>query len=123
MPFALSEGIMTTIVGMIVVFMVLMILIGLLELIGRVFAATPTPAEAVADIAPLTEPPLAYTPQAEVHNSGDDPLLVAVISAAIAAYNGSSSSLLRITSIKRRAAVESGWAAEARRQAIESRRM
>ncbi len=99
----------TVITGMVVVFLALAILIGILYLMGLVLGGKkktkPEKTEAVQPVA---------VPEAELIQEADedDSEVIAVISAAIAAYSEVDGKRYRITSVKKREKNQrSGWSA------------
>lgn len=108
-------GIVTTILGMVTVFVVLILLIMVVSLLKSGFNKKPesvTPPQVMQ----ITEPePVDNTPT-------DDLQLVAVITAAMSAYLGSNqASSLKVNSIRRITSLESGWASTARQETIAAR--
>ena len=97
---ALSNGFITTGVGLTIVFGVLLILMVVLMLMKVIFYKDPSKAAAPAK----TEAPVAAAPKAAETNTNDDmdeSELVAVLTAAIAASLNTSTYNLRIKSFKR----------------------
>lgn len=116
---ALSYGGIVAVIGMLTVFAGLIILIGFLVVSGKIFqtidkkkaqkAATP------AVEAPAPAPVPVAEPVAEVQQSAvvDDPQLIAVIAAAIAAYDNTGKTLV-VRKVRRMA----GWKDAARSEQI-----
>lgn len=105
----------TVVTGIAVVFLILAILVFLLWLMGKIFSAVSKSAEkkktSAAEVAAKTktETP-APVPVAEEYEDEDDAEIIAVISAAIAAYGESEGKRYNITSVKKRdKAVRSPW--------------
>ena len=115
---ALGYGGIVALIGMIIVFMGLTILIVILSIMGKVFqsidkskaakaaAAAPAPAPAPA---PVVE----AAPVAEESSVVDDAELIAVIAAAIAAYDNSGKNLV-VRKVRRVA----GWKDAARSEQV-----
>ena len=114
---ALGYGGIVAVIGMIIVFLGLTILILILSAMGKVFqtidkskaektAAAPAPAPAPA---PVVE----AAPVVEESNVVDDAQLIAVIAAAIAAYDNSGKSLV-VRKVRRVA----GWKDAARSEQV-----
>lgn len=102
----------TVITGLVVVFIILLLLIGIIELMGRAFSGgkgkskssgeKPEPLAAPRNIRSKQEP-------IQASNSGDE--IIAVISAAIAAIGESEGKSYSVTSIKKKEKpLRSGWA-------------
>ena len=97
---SISEGVSVTVLGIGVVFLILIILCLVLKVFEVVFGPKKNPAPA----APVTQVQKPVAPVASAE--ADDTELVAVISAAIAASLGTSTSGFRIKSLRR---LGSGW--------------
>lgn len=104
----------TVVTGMVVVFLILAILVGFLSLMGMILGRK----KKSAPSAPASEKPAASAPAvnkiedepAEAYE--DDGEIIAVISAAVAAYGEAEGKQYRITGVKKRdRAVRSGWSA------------
>ena len=103
---ALSYGGITAVIGIFIVFLGLIILIGAVKLMGYVFkkvtesrdakakAEAAAAARAAAAAAPAPAPVPAAQPEPVVEDVTDDSELIAVIAAAIAAYDNSGKSLV-----------------------------
>lgn len=119
---ALSTGLLTTIVGMVIVFAILVLLTFCMYGL-KLFAGKGPEAEAASKPAPPppveTEPVSPPVPEVKQ----DDGAIIAVIAAAIAAYTGNRVSDIKVSSIRRVASVETGWAAQARRDLIDASRV
>lgn len=104
----------TVVTGIVVVFLILAILVGFLSLMGMILGGR----KKSAPSAPAAEKPAASAPvinkvedEAE-EDYEDDGEIIAVISAAIAAYGEAEGKQYRIASVKKRdRAVRSGWSA------------
>lgn len=99
----------TTITGIAVVFLALAILIGILYLMGAVLGRQKKPKPEKTETAAVQSAP---APETEIIEAAeeDDSEIVAVISAAIAAYSEADGKQYRITSIKKRERTQrSGW--------------
>lgn len=120
---ALVEGSMTTILGMSIVFIVLIMLTACLEAM-KVFAS---PAAAVKAAEQSQAEPVKVVDEVPLmkfeDEKQDDAALIAVIAAALAAFTGRRASDIHVSSIRRVSSVETGWAAQARRDLIDSRRV
>ena len=122
----MREGLTTTVLGMGVVFLALILLWAILEFTGKLFQTRPAaPAAAPQEgstasepMAPLPAPVMAASPAA---TPNADLALIAVIAAAIAAHTGRSPASIKISSIRRLVNVDSGWAGEARRDLVAAR--
>jgi len=110
-----ETGIITTLLGMGTVFVVLIVLILVVSTLKAGFNKKPERTTA-PQIMQITEPE-------PVDNTlTDDLQLVAVITAALAAYLGNDqASALKVNSIRRISSLESGWASVARQETIASR--
>lgn len=107
----------TVVTGIAVVFLILAILVFLLWLMGKIFSTVSksaekkkaAAAEAAAKTKTETETP-APVPAPEEYEDEDDAEIIAVISAAIAAYGEAEGKRYNITSVKKRdKAVRSPW--------------
>ena len=97
----------TVITGIAVVFLALAILIGILYLMGAVLGRTKKKAEPAKTEAPAVQPVIEAVKEAD-----EDDEVIAVISAAIAAYGEAEGKQYRITGVKKRdKAQRSGWSA------------
>ncbi|MDE7233966.1 MAG: OadG family protein [Ruminiclostridium sp.] len=103
----------TVVTGIVVVFLILAILVGFLSLMGMILQGK----KKSAPSAPAAEKPAAAAPvvnkiEDEAEEDEDDGEIIAVISAAIAAYGEAEGKQYRIASVKKRdRAVRSGWSA------------
>ena len=106
---ALSYGGITAVIGMFIVFLGLTILICAVKIMGAVFAGVTAKKQAKAKAAVIEKPaapapaPVA-APEPAVEDVTDDSELIAVIAAAIAAFDNSGKSL-----VVRRVRKVSGW--------------
>ena len=106
---ALSYGGITAVIGMFIVFLGLTILICAVKIMGAVFAGVTAKKQAKAKAAVVEKPaapapaPVA-APEPAVEDVTDDSELIAVIAAAIAAFDNSGKSL-----VVRRVRKVSGW--------------
>lgn len=106
---ALSYGGITAVIGMFIVFLGLTILICAVKIMGAVFAGVTAKKQAKAKAAVVEKPaapapaPVA-APEPVVEDVTDDSELIAVIAAAIAAFDNSGKSL-----VVRRVRKVSGW--------------
>ncbi len=106
---ALSYGGITAVIGMFIVFLGLTILICAVKIMGAVFAGVTAKKQAKAKAAVAEKPaapapaPVA-APEPVVEDVTDDSELIAVIAAAIAAFDNSGKSL-----VVRRVRKVSGW--------------
>lgn len=101
----------TVVTGMVVVFLALAILIGFLYLMGAILSRKKKPKEETTEAAAVQSTP---APEAEIIEAADedDSEVIAVISAAIAAYSEADGKQYRITSVKKREKNQrSGWSA------------
>lgn len=101
----------TVVTGMVVVFLALAILIGFLFLMGAILSHKKKPKEEKAEVAAVQNNP---APEAEIIDAAeeDDSEVIAVISAAIAAYSEADGKQYRITNVKKREKNQrSGWSA------------
>ncbi len=95
-----SMGASTLLFGMLVVFSVLILIWGILELFHVIFASTqkkdqkPTPA-------PKVQPPIAPTPVAVTPAAADDTAIIAAITAAIMMMNQQDATSFRVVSFRR----------------------
>lgn len=116
---ALSSGGIVAVIGMLTVFAGLIILIGFLVVSGKIFQTIDKKkaqkAAAPAVEAPAPAPVPVAEPVAEVQQSAvvDDPQLIAVIAAAIAAYDNTGKTLV-VRKVRRMA----GWKDAARSEQI-----
>lgn len=116
---ALSYGGIVAVIGMLTVFAGLIILIGFLVVSGKIFQTIDKKkaqkAAAPAVEAPAPAPVPVAEPVAEVQQSAvvDDPQLIAVIAAAIAAYDNTGKTLV-VRKVRRMA----GWKDAARSEQI-----
>lgn len=103
----------TVVTGIVVVFLILAILVGFLSLMGMILGGR----KKSAPSAPAAEKPAASAPvvnqiETVAEEEEDDGEIIAVISAAIAAYGEAEGKQYRIASVKKRdRAVRSGWSA------------
>lgn len=103
----------TVVTGIVVVFLILAILVGFLSLLGAILGRK----KKESAPAPAAEKPAAAAPvinkiEDEAEDYEDDGEIIAVISAAIAAYGEAEGKQYRIASVKKRdRAVRSGWSA------------
>ncbi len=106
---ALSYGGITAVIGMFIVFLGLTILICAVKIMGAVFAGVTAKKQAKAKAAVIEKPaapapaPVA-APEPAMEEVTDDSELIAVIAAAIAAFDNSGKSL-----VVRRVRKVSGW--------------
>jgi sodium pump decarboxylase gamma subunit len=110
-----ETGIVTTLLGMGTVFVVLIVLILVVSALKAGFNKKPEP---------VTPPQIRQitAPESLDNSPTDDLQLVAVITAALAAYLGSEqASGLKVNSIRRITSLESGWASSARQETIAAR--
>jgi sodium pump decarboxylase gamma subunit len=118
---ALSYGGITAVIGMFIVFLGLTILICAVKIMGAVFASVTgnkqAKAKAEAEAAAAAAPKSASAPVAEpepvVEEVADDSELIAVIAAAIAAFDNSGKSLV-VRKVRR----ISGWNRSARTEQV-----
>ena len=113
---ALGYGGIVAIIGMLIVFLGLIILILCVMLMGKIFQALTKPKAAKPAAAPAPVPvpapaPVA-TPVAEEEPVVDDAELIAVIAAAIAAYDNNKTLVVR--NVRR----VGGWNGAARREQV-----
>ena len=106
---ALSYGGITAVIGMFIVFLGLTILICAVKIMGAVFAGVTAKKQAKARAAVVEKPAApapapAAAPEPVVEDVTDDSELIAVIAAAIAAFDNSGKSL-----VVRRVRKVSGW--------------
>lgn len=96
------------ITGLVVVFIILIILVGILWLLGKIMGGTGKKKPVKEEIKPVVQTaPVAVVEEEE---ETDDEELIAVISAAIAAYSAADGKQYRITSVKKKEkALRSGW--------------
>lgn len=101
----------TVVTGIVVVFLALAILIGFLYLMGAIIGRKKKPkAEKTEAAVQSTPAPEAVT--IDEADDEDDSEVIAVISAAIAAYSEADGKQYRITSVKKREKTQrSGWSA------------
>lgn len=113
----LSYGGIVTVIGLVIVFFGMTILIGLLVLMAQIFKSLDRKKKAAADaVKPVEAPAPAPVPEeAEVETEPveDQNELIAVIAAAIAAFDGGNKSLV-IKSVRR----VSGWKNAARAEQV-----
>ena len=103
----------TVVTGIVVVFLILAILVGFLSLMGMILQGRKKSApSAPAAEKPAVAAPVANKIEDEAEEDEDDGEIIAVISAAIAAYGEAEGKQYRIASVKKRdRAVRSGWSA------------
>lgn len=103
----------TVVTGIVVVFLILAILVGFLSLMGMILGGRKKSApSAPAAERPAAAAPVVNTIEDEAEDYEDDGEIIAVISAAIAAYGETEGKQYRIASVKKRdRAVRSGWSA------------
>lgn len=98
----------TVVTGIVVVFLILAILVGFLSLMGTILRRKKT-APAPAVTAPPAPAPIIRQEEADEE---DDNELIAVISAAVAAYGEAEGKQYRVVGVKKRdKALRSGWSA------------
>ena len=118
---ALGYGGITAVIGMFIVFLGLIILIGAVKLMGYVFkkvtegkeAKAKAAAAAAAKAAAAAAPAPVVEPEPVVEDVTDDSELIAVIAAAIAAFDNSGKSL-----VVRKVRKVSGWNRTARAEQV-----
>ena len=118
---ALAYGGVTAIIGMLIVFLGLTILIGAVTLMGIIFkkvndrkdAKLKAEAEAAALAAAKAAPAPAAEPEPVYEDVTDDSELIAVIAAAIAAFDDSGKSL-----VVRKVRKVSGWSRASRAEQV-----
>lgn len=106
----MTEGVMLTIVGMVVVFASLIVLLFLVRLIGALLAEKPKPVVAAAPAAPASAPASTGTDEGE---------LIAVLTAAATAVIGRRVRVQGIRMVSRR---DRAWAQQGRRSILTSHR-
>ena len=94
---ALSIGVQTTVIGLLIVFAVLVILMLVLYAMKYIFASKTKQAETVQK----AEPQKVQAPTAVVSDDADDEELIAVLTAAVAASLNTSTYNLKIKSYRR----------------------
>lgn len=116
---ALQVGISTTIIGLLIVFAVLIILMGVLMLFNKIFGKTEKKAtvEQPKPAAPVSAPAVNQTASAE--ESEEE--LIAVLTAAIAASLNTSTYNLRIKSYRRIQSNAPAWNKAGIKETIDSR--
>ena len=116
---ALQVGISTTIIGLLIVFAVLIILMGVLMLFNKIFGKTEkkTAVEQPKPAAPVSVPAVNQTASAE----GAEEELIAVLTAAIAASLNTSTYNLRIKSYRRIQSNAPAWNKAGIKETIDSR--
>ena len=97
LPEALSIGVQTTVIGILIVFSVLIILMLVLYAMKYIFASKTKQAETVQK----AEPQKVQAPAAVVSDDADDEELIAVLTAAVAASLNTSTYNLKIKSYRR----------------------
>lgn len=103
----------TVVTGIVVVFLILAILVGFLSLMGMILGrrkkeVSPADEAKKAAVIPAADR-TADEPEEEYEDDGE---IIAVISAAVAAYGEAEGKQYRITGVKKRGrAVRSGWSA------------
>ena len=103
-PETLSVGVITTVVGMLVVFAILIFLALVTGLLARITGRKQKQKEAPAP-APVAAAPVEAAPADKIEKK-----TIAVIMAAISAATGKSAAQLKFTAIKRVHGAESAWA-------------
>ena len=111
----LSYGGIVTVIGLVIVFFGMTILIGLLVLMAQIFKSLDRKKKAEADaVKPVEVPaPVPEETEPETEPVEDQNELIAVIAAAIAAFDGGNKSLV-IKSVRR----VSGWKNAARAEQV-----
>ena len=111
----LSYGGIVTVIGLVIVFFGMTILIGLLVLMAQIFKSLDRKKKAAADaVKPVEVPtPVPEETEPETEPVEDQNELIAVIAAAIAAFDGGNKSLV-IKSVRR----VSGWKNAARAEQV-----
>lgn len=112
---AISTGITTSVLGMVIVFAVLIILMAVLKIMEKVFYK---PAEPQQSVPKPAEPAATLSAPASVQN---DEELVAVLTAAVAASLNTSTYNLKIKSYRRVGGNASAWNKAGLRDTIDSR--
>ncbi len=116
----LQEGLLVTVVGLVVVFVTLWLLSGVLsamKLFSGVENKRTAKLEATIEAGPVAQPAV----EEEVVADGDDLELIAVIGAAVAAAMGREATAIRVASIRRIVDPNHGWAVAGRNDVINSR--
>ena len=109
----------TVVTGIAVVFLILVILVFILLIMGKIMTAGEKKAKkkaeaekAAAQAAPAQTAPAAVQSEPEEEYDENDEEIIAVISAAIAAYSEADGKQYKVVGIKKREkAVRSGWSA------------
>lgn len=117
---ALSQGLMVTGVGVIIVFSVLIILMLTMMAMKKIFYKENKPKAASAPVA-KAETKQPETPVVQVSEPAEDPNLIAVIAAAVAASLNTSASNLKIRSFRRIGNTAPDWNKAGLRDTIDSR--
>lgn len=112
---ALSEGLQVTVTGLIIVFSVLIILMLVMMAMKKIFYKEAAPAKQTA---PAPEQNIAPAP---AQNTAEDPNLIAVLAAAVAASLNTSTYNLNIKSYRRIDNNAPAWNKEGLRDVIDSR--
>lgn len=112
---ALSEGLLVTFVGLVIVFAVLIILMLVMMAMKAIFYKEEKPSQTVQAPVPVAEPVQTVSAPA------DDSELIAVITAAIAASLNTSTYNLKIKSYKRVGNTSPSWNRAGLSEVIESR--
>lgn len=115
----LQEGLLVTVVGLVVVFATLWILSGVLSAM-KLFSGVES--RRTASQEPRVHAEQTMEPQAAGEMLATDDLeLIAVISAAVAVFMGRDAGTIRVASIQRAVDLDHGWAAAGRHDVIDSR--
>lgn len=115
---AMSEGLMVTGTGLIIVFSVLVILMLVMMAMKKVFYKEPKKTE-VKEVAPAPAP--MPEPQAAAAEPEEDPNLIAVLAAAVAAAMDAPVGNLKIKSYRRVGGSAPAWNKAGLRDVIDSR--
>ncbi len=115
---ALSTGLLTTVLGMVIVFAVLAILMAVLILMKKVFYQEPAKKTAPAPAQPAPVPAPAPV---KTQPAADDEELIAVLTAAVAASLNTSTYNLRIKSYRRVGNQAPAWNRAGLQETINSR--
>lgn len=118
---ALGEGLMTTFVGLVIVFSVLIILMLVMMLMKVVFYNPTQKKKSKVKAAAVDKPVNDDSASATVEASADDTQLIAVLTAAVAAYLDKPASKFNIKSHKRVASNATAWNKAGVRDIIDSR--
>lgn len=118
-----TGALITTIMGMGITFIVLILLWGILALFARIFEGKKMQTISESTPAPVTSASAPVTAAVNMPATEDDAELAAVIAAAIAASTGQSTDHFVVRKINRASGFIPAWGKAGQKESLDSRRM